>query len=172
MQRYIEQLITDIRQATWRTRPPHEIWDGIDPDDEIDNEDLSYVEEFIYGKEERISSITGIGRELLPPIDKLNPEQAGLLASELEKLLKVFNFYPDFPKDYPVHFRYPLLYDLWNKKYVPLSFGESHIEFCSYDVKECPFPGYCKTCEEVALQMELDEHPLQEETDSDPEMPF
>jgi hypothetical protein len=159
MQRYIEQLIEDLQAATWKTRPPHAIWDGIDPDNENDSDDISYVEEFIYGQEERISSITGIERKLLPPVDGLSDDQAGILATELEKLLNVFNFYPDFPGDYPAHLRYPLLLGLWNKKYVPLSFGESHIGFCSFDEKECPFPGYCSTCKEIKRQMEIDEHP-------------
>lgn len=172
MHRYIEQLITDIRQATWKIRPPHEIWEGTDPDDEIENEDLSYVEESIYGQKERISSITGIGRELLPPLEKMSADQAGLLAAELEKLLNVFHFFPDFPEGYPSHSRYPFLYDLWEKEYVPLSFGELHIEFCSYDEKECPFPGYCKTCEEIAAQMEADENAQSKIPDDEIDLPF
>jgi len=172
MHRYIEQLISDIRQATWKIRPPHEIWDGVDPDDEVENEDLSYVEETIYGQKEKISAITGIRKELLPPPDLLNIEQAELIATELEKMLNVFNFFPDFPEDFPAHLRYPFLINIWENEYVPLSFGELHIELCSYDANECPFPGYCKICNEITAQMEADENPQSKIPDEEIDLPF
>jgi len=40
MHRYIQQLITDFRQATWRIHPPHEIWNGTYPDDEMKENDI------------------------------------------------------------------------------------------------------------------------------------
>lgn len=40
---------------------------------------------------------------------------------------------------------------------MPLSFGENHIDFCDLNVDECPFPGYCNTCKEVAEQMKSDD---------------
>lgn len=53
MKRYIEQLIEDINQATWRIKPPHEIWEKseVDPYDEVELEDISHVEQYIYGEE-------------------------------------------------------------------------------------------------------------------------
>lgn len=156
MQRYIEQLIEDIHKASWNTRAPHEIWElsEADPDDEIDTEDLSYVEQCIYGEEIPISEITGIEAITLPPPEKLNDEQQTLLVVELEKLLLNYHFHLDFPTNYPLHLRYPFIRDLWSESHVPLSIGENHIEFCSYEEESCPFPGYCKTCEEVAFEME------------------
>jgi hypothetical protein len=176
MERYITQLISDIRQATWNLKPPHEIWEDVDPDNEVELEDISYVEEYVYGKPEKISAITSIATELLPYPEKLNEDQAGLLASELEKLLNFFHFYLDFPEDYPLHFRYPFIREIWDDEYVPLSFGESHIEFCDYDETICPFPGYCNTCKEVDEQMKHDEEIVKRNRSNDPdqddELPF
>lgn len=33
MKRYIEQLIDDLHKATWKMKPPHEMWEesGADP---------------------------------------------------------------------------------------------------------------------------------------------
>ncbi len=47
MQRYIEQLISDIRSATHNSQPPNEIWmeSGANPDNELELEDMSYVED-------------------------------------------------------------------------------------------------------------------------------
>ncbi len=159
MERYLEQLIGDIRNATWKVSPPHEIWEksGADPDNELELEDMSYVEQYVYGDEISISEITGIEQELLPPVEQLPELQQEVLASELEKLLNVHHFFPDFPADYPVLLRYPFLRQLWSESHVPLSFGENHIEFCDYEEEYCPFPGYCTSCAGFKAQMKADE---------------
>jgi len=159
MERYIEQLIDDIHKATWNIRPPHEIWTLSDanPDDELELEDMAFVEKNLYGKKRRISKITGIESELLPPSGKLTAQQQALLATELEKLLQLFHFTLDFPENYPSDLRYPFIRKFWDEKHVPLSFGDDHIEFCDMNEDECPFPGYCTTCKEVAAQMKYDE---------------
>lgn len=159
MKRYLEQLIDDLHKATWNMKPPHEIWEDseADPDDEVELEDMSQVEKYMYGDEEPILLITGINCEQLPPAEKLSQQQQALLAVELEKLLQYFHFYLDFPGNYPAHLRYPFILKFWEEKHVALSFGENHIEFCSYDEEHCPFPGYCNTCKEVAEEMKFDE---------------
>ncbi len=159
MQRYIEQLIEDLREATWKVRPPHELWEesGADPDDELELEDMSYIEKIMYGEAEPISEITGIDIKQLPQADKLTQQEQSILATELEKLLQYFYFYLDFPENYPAHLRYPFILKIWAEEHVALSFGENHIEFCDMDEEFCPFPGYCNTCNEVAEQMKFDE---------------
>jgi len=159
MERYIEQLIDDIHKATWNIRPPHEIWplSKADPDNELELEDMAFAEKNLYGMEKRISKITGIDFELLPPSSKLTSQQQARLAAELEKLLQIFHFTLDFPENYPADLRYPFILKIWNEEHVPLSFGDSHIEFCDMNEDECPFPGYCTTCKEVAAQMKSDE---------------
>lgn len=159
MQRYIEQLIDDLHKATWNIRPPHTLWEdsGADPDNELERDDLSYVEKYVYGDETPISGITGISQEQLPPPEKLNHDQQALLAVELEKHLQYFHFCLDFPIDYPAHLRYPFIWKFWSENQVALSFGENHIEFCDYDEEHCPFPGYCNTCKEVAERMKYEE---------------
>jgi hypothetical protein len=173
MQRYIEQLIEDIHKATWDLKPPHPLWEesGADPDNELELEDMSYVEKYIDGDMVPISDITGIGQEQLPPPEQLSQEQQALLATELEKLLQYFHFRLDFPLDYPAHMRYSFIWDFWEEEHVPLSFGESHIEFCEYDEELCPFPGYCNSCREVAEQMKFDEdHGKLADFEIDPEL--
>jgi len=159
MQHYLEQLIDDLHKATWGMKPPLKIWEDseADPDDELELDDMSQVEKYLYGDAKPISGITGIVQEQLPPVEKLNKEQLALLAVELEKLLQYFHFYLDFPKDYPAHLRYAFIRKFWEEKHVALSFGENHIEFCDYDEANCPFPGYCYTCKEVSAQMKFDE---------------
>ena len=159
MERYIEQLIDDIHKATWNIRPPHEIWEksGADPDDELELQDISFVEEFVYGKKEKISKITGIKAKMLPLGEKLTSAQQAQLASELENLLQFFHFILDFPENYPTELRYAFIRKIWKKKYIPISFGEKHIELCSFNEEKCPFPGYCTICKEIATELKCDE---------------
>jgi len=157
MQRYIEQLIEDLHRSSWNVKKPHEIWDEIDQDNPNDADDISYVEEYVYGKREKISKITGIKRKLLPPPEQLSDEQLERLAIELEKFLEMFHFHLDFPQTYPHMLRYRFIRDFWKQKHVALSFGENHIEFCNYEEDNCPFPGYCNICKETEAQMKYDE---------------
>lgn len=154
MEKYIEQLIKDIRKATFNIRPPRDLWADADPDDESEVEDLAYAEEFIYGEKEPVESITGIKADALPPKEKLTTKQQELLAVELEKLLNYFNFRFEFPENLPVHLRYPFLRDFWHEEKVALSFGESLVEMCDFDEENCPFPGYCAGCAEFAKEEE------------------
>jgi hypothetical protein len=156
---YLEQLVDDIHKATLKVTPPHPLWleSGADPDDEVELEDMLYAEKFMYGDEKPISDITGIDAAALPPPEKLTGEQQAMLAVELEKLLQFFHFYLDFPETYPVHMRYPFIRDIWSESFVPISFGEDHIEFCDYEEEKCPFPGYCSICKDIAEDMKHDE---------------
>lgn len=159
MERYIQQLIEDLHQATYNVRPPHSLWadSEADPQDELELEDMSHVEKYLYGKKEPIGSITGIDANLLPPAEKLTTNQQALLAAELENLLDFFHFQLEFPSDFPAHLRYPFIKNFWNESHVPMSFGTTHIEFCDYEKENCPFPGYCNTCDEVEAQIKYDE---------------
>jgi hypothetical protein len=161
MQHYLDHLIDDLRRATLTLRPPNDIWSEseADPDNELELEDMSYIEKYVYGEEIPVAQITGIDAACLPPPEMLTEEQKALLSGELEKMLEVFHFIMDFPRNYPMHSRYSFIRNFWNEKHVLMSFGESHIEFCDYDLNECPFPGYCDICDEVARQMKYDNTP-------------
>ena len=176
MQRYIEQLIEDIREAMPNCNPAIELKDNSVHDDESFLKHIEDVEKYLHSEGELISTITGIDFNLLPPPKKLTSEQQERLATELEKLLQYFHFELDFPINYPVYLRYPFIKKFWEEKHAALSFGTSHIEFCDYDEENCPFPGYCKTCEEVNAQMKFDEEQangnyIDERLDLD-ELPF
>ena len=177
MKRYIEQLIEDIHRATWNLKPPRDLWDHADLNSELEIEDMSFVEKYIYGDKEPVSGITGIDCNQLPPTEKLTVEQRALLAGKLEELLEYFHFHLDFPDTYPAHLRYPFIKNFWAEEHVLMSFGENHIKFCDDDEENCPFPGYCNTCKEVAEQFRHDEeiekrYRESDGNDEDIEIPF
>jgi len=153
MEHYLGQLIDDIRRASWNVKPPHELWgeSEADPDNELELEDMSFIEQYVEGEEQPIGQTTGIAPELL------NEQQQAQLSVELEKLLDVFHFKLDFPESFPANLRYPFIRNFWDESHVPLSFGENHIELCDLEEENCPFPGHSDTCKEVAAQMKFDE---------------
>ena len=148
MDNYIKQLIIEFHKAREIVKPPHELWNDIDMDDEGEIEDLSFIEEYYYAKRYKISKITGINTEKLPPDEKLNDNQISLLTKEMIELLNHYHLYPDFPEGVPDRLKYKELRKKWDTEKPALSFGEAHIEFCEYEKENCPFPGYCDTCDE------------------------
>lgn len=157
MDHYITQLIEDMHAARSKTTPPSQQWDYVDFEDHGEIEDMSYVEEFLYGEKKPLSQITGIDTHFLPPPERLTPHQKETLASEIEALLLHFNFEADFPRSLPQREKYPFLRELWDQKFTEVSFGTIHIEFCEYDLESCPFPEHCKVCEEMIIQMKQEE---------------
>ncbi len=157
MNRYIEQLIEDIRNAAEHA-PPQE-FDNSEPDDEEALEmELEESERIINGPFERLSDIVGISRKLLPAPDRLNEGQKKQLVIELEKLLNAYNFFPDYPEKVPFDMLYEAFYKIWDDGFVRITSGQYHIEFCDYDEATCPFPGFCQFCNEDNLPEEIPEN--------------
>jgi len=169
MERYIEQLIGDIHERMQNADPPSDLWlESVSGQtDETEPEGLAYIDEYLYGEKKPISRITGFDLNLFPPPERLNKEQQALLACELEKLLLHLNFYLDFPANYPNHLRYPFILKFWAEEHVHVSFGESHIEFCSYDEEDCPFPGYCTSCADFNASLSADNKKQHHESDEE-----
>ncbi|MCD6355458.1 MAG: hypothetical protein J7L95_07910 [Prolixibacteraceae bacterium] len=176
MQHYIEQLVGDIRRASWNLKPPREVWSDANLNDKGEMEDMSYVEQYIYGEKEPVSQFTGIEQHELPPPEKLTEKEQATLAVELERMLQNFHFHLDFPSGFPAALRYPFIRKFWDEEHVVLSFGESHIEFCEYEEENCPFPGYCNICNEIKEQEKFDQEQLRKnkglEGMDDDELPF
>lgn len=147
MQRYIEQLIEDIREAALLA-PADPFADNTISDEEALELELDEAERFSTGPFEKLSDIIGISKNLLPAPERLNDEQLQALSTEMINLLIKFNFIPEYPVDVPYKLLYKALLSIWDDDYVLLTTGQSHIEFCDYDEDTCPFPGYCKLCKE------------------------
>lgn len=145
MQRYIEQLIDDLRQAA-SLAPPDIIDDPEIDDEEALEMELEEAERIVSGPFEKLSDIVGIPKKMLPGPDRLNTDHVSMLVPEIEKLLNAYNFYPDYPENVPYNLLYKALYNIWDDEFVKVNSGQYHIEFCDYDKDNCPFPGYCDFC--------------------------
>ena len=79
MERYIEQLISDIRQSRTIVTPPNiDFWESVDVNNENEVEDIAYIESGM-ATPLPISEITGIKTETLtfgtpyPPLARTRP---------------------------------------------------------------------------------------------------
>ena len=97
MQRYIEQLIDDLRQAAEQA-PPDIIDDPEIDDEEALEMELEEAERIVSGPFEKLSDILGIPKKMLPGPNRLKDEHVRILVPEIEKLLNAYNFYPDYPE--------------------------------------------------------------------------
>ncbi len=154
MQRYIDQLIEDFREIT--SGMEHEAETAIEAvsDDESFWAHIEDVENYLHGERVPVSVITGIASEMLPPPEKLSMQQKEQLSIELEAFLEYFLFSLEFPENYPNHLRYSFIRNFWNEQHTKMRTGTSHIEFCSYDKENCPFPDYCTSCDEFDADIE------------------
>ena len=150
IQKYIEQLLADLQKAAENAANPDPLKNKMVSSAQDFQNHIAQVEEYLHGPMYRLSDIVGIDAAMLPADDLLSDEQTALLATEMESLLNAFNYYPDFPqntgKEVPPRLRYRAMRSRWESEQTIMSFGESHLEFCSYDEEACPFPGYCNTC--------------------------
>jgi len=139
MEKYVQQLVDDLREAATKVHEPDPLW-HVDGSEEL--EGFEDVERFLHGPLEKLSAIVGIESVVFPPAERLTEGQQATLFSEMEALLAAYFFVPDFPDGLPITLRYRLLRTHWDDEYVFMGAGagESHIEFCAYVVQECPFP--------------------------------
>jgi len=148
MNRYIEQLVDDIRQAAQNApgvpASDDELLPGFydeDPFDEIESE--------LNATEEKLSEIVGIPLAMLPSPEKLNSMHLKLVTNALIHLLDAWHFIPEFPLKAPYDLKYKALRTIWENNYPYSKNGYFHIEFCDFNPKNCLFTGYCDLCIET-----------------------
>lgn len=171
MQKYITQLIEDLHQIAKEVNPSGNTEDEPIHDDESFFRHISDVENYLHGEQIPVSEITGILHEQLPPPENLSEKQQAQLTVELECFLEYFHFVLDFPQNYPNHLRYPFIRKFWTEKHTVMQFGNSHIEFCNYEKENCPFLGYCSTCDDFNLDNEDSDNTKFVDTDAK-DLPF
>ncbi len=163
MQRYIDQLIGDIREAKNRPRPQKM---ELPPELEF----VRGAEEYIHGELFEMGSLFGLKKIQFPPVEKLNPGQIENFVIEFEQLWKAFNFYPVFPDGLPIEIKYKIFVDYLEHKTTYVTAGNNHFEFCTYDPDSCPLPEEFCTCKD--FKIEDDEIDMSNFKSNDSDLPF
>lgn len=161
MQKYLNQLIEDMRLASLRV-PQSKIPDGeFDPDYMMELEDM---------EEQPMSEWFGLEKEQFPPSDRLAPDQLELMAHEFEELWGAYSFDPFFPEGLPAKRRYELMRDYLDHKCTHWPGGWIHtFEFCHYDPDHCPFGNeYCR-CKDFDYEQSAN---INDSKTSEDDLPF
>ena len=147
MERYLEQLIGDLKAATKYApvnKPQNEM------DDSSIMEELHEIDRIIIEEPEiPMHKIFGIDPIIFPPSDRLSDEQATILTNEILELWQQFNIDVVVPPNFPLPRLYPLLVKKFTEPFLYFPMGMTSIEFCDYDVSKCPFGDEYCMCKDI-----------------------
>ena len=138
MQKYIDQLIADIKQTI------KEI-DLDTPDTEPTIDDILAESERFVENDALVSMFAHFGfkKEDFPPEDKLSDSQVEKLTFAILIMWAIFNYTAVFPDEIPPRLLYPLLCKRMEEPTLLMEYGHINIEFCEYNPETCPFGKYC-----------------------------
>jgi hypothetical protein len=140
MELYMTQLSEDLRIASKKAATSAERELAAMSNDDVFEQHLLDVEKYIHGEREALSAILGFEQPQFPPPERITITQQEALFADMNALLHAFNFCAEFPPDLPAHLKYAVLRENWDMECVLVASGCSHLEFCEYEPKECPFP--------------------------------
>ncbi len=143
MENYLKQLIADMRHAA-KNLPQKPYYD-IPPE----AEGIEYVIEWENAIEKPMHDWIGLTKDLFPPPEKLSEKELAMMVDEILKLWQAYNFYADLPENLPAGIVYKVLVDYFDKPVAWISEGNMHIEFCSYDPENCPWPIEFCMCKDL-----------------------
>ena len=148
MQRYIQQLIQDFKEA--ENNPVSEPDFG-DSYQEFEKTMLE-IEEARY---EDSKSVVGVSYEELPPADKMTVQQTQDLLEALLNALAAKGTHVSFPGNgIPVKLAYTEIREQFKKGFHAVPGW--NIDFCSGDCLDCAFVNYCSSVTDILTKEELE----------------
>lgn len=142
MQRYVDQLIEDIKRAK-RKESKHKIKKLYDDDFEKQMEAIESTPDI------QLSDQVGIQIEELPPFELLTLEQAQKIADTIVESLATYGLNVILPKEVPTELRYKLVRDLFKEEMQLIPGWTNNYNFCSGECFGCKIGDYCSTRKEV-----------------------
>lgn len=144
MQKYIDQIVDDLNKLM-DVPPPFEKYE--EPYD-FNRMMMDFETAFLHQEGIPADEFTKITREELPPAERMSREQIHLLTKAMMDFLMHCQYFPEFPDNLPEEIMYKTLRENWEKFILPEVPVCCHQEFCEYEKENCPFPGYCTSCDE------------------------
>jgi hypothetical protein len=140
---YIPVLLEDLAAAKLRVPDvPKCLYDEFGPE-------LSYVVEWERAPYRKMSELFAVPKEAFPPPEQLTDDDVQKIVDAIIDLWRAYNFDPVFPEELPARPAYRALVSYWEKEVQFISEGTMHIEFCSYEPEECPFPKEFCMCKDL-----------------------
>ena len=145
MERYLEQLLEEIKAAEGRIPPPDEPY----PDCLIDKEryPFPYLYEWENHRTPQLSELLGLEKTQFPPAERLSAPQMQAIIDAMFELWAVFNLYPEIPEGIPLDLLYTVVVNELDEYHDYIPEEKTEIDFCSYNCELCQLGKYCH-CEE------------------------
>jgi len=158
MQHYLDQLLADLAQAAEQPLPIPD-YKLLNPDHPALEYKLDYIVAWETAPDLPMPEAFGLAAEALPPPEMLTEAQADQLNAAVLKLWEVNSLFAVLPETRPPplvvyrELRHKWLHDTIRL----LPDGCSHLEFCAYNVSECPWgPEFCSCQHDPALPYDLE----------------
>ncbi len=136
MQKHVDQLLTDIRQAKEKA-PEKPVFSDNYKEYEAQMLALEDAPETTYEK------LTGLSYEQFPPSNTLNEVQLTDLINSITETLKAYDIWIELPEGVPLAKRYNLIRELFTEKINYMPGFSNHIDFCSGTCEGCKIENYC-----------------------------
>jgi hypothetical protein len=149
MQRYIDQLIEDLKAAHKVIEPKSKSWEDDEDDDEM-QDFFADVDNYVSGDHDQVIAVAlALIPEQFPPFEMLTTAQMLQVSDALADLLASWNISVDMPEKLPIEKAYPLMVSVLEKKTYFSEYGNTVMELCNYDSASCPFGiEYCRCKDE------------------------
>lgn len=155
MQRYIEQLIDDFKEAQNHVPPDPKL--GTENSYEEFEEKMFAIET---APDVTAKALFGISYEEIPPAEKLSKNQMRQIMEAMIEMLTAFNFYIELPQNVPLQLQYKLLRDFFSEDIHYMPGFTHHLDFCDGWCPDCEILEYCDvwqdswTMEEIKAEQE------------------
>lgn len=160
MQRYIEQVINDLRQAK-KNVPP-------EPDfGETYKEFEKTMWEIENAPDIDVKKTFGVSFEELPPPEKLTVKQMQQLIDAIEDTWNAFRISVELPCDIPVKLKYELFRDEFDEENNPIPGYANVFSFCDGWCPGCKLAEYCPSRREIWNDDEFEEARREEHNSGD-----
>jgi len=146
MQKYVNQLIEDIKGAVEHIPPP--LNEAL-----IDKEryPIPYLYEWENAPEQKMSDMFQLEKIQFPPASRLTNAQMEQIIDAILELWEAYNFGWSIPNDIPIPRIYELLVNELDENHQYLSHGGAVIDFCCYWPEGCALKEYCQ-CIEIWME--------------------
>jgi hypothetical protein len=144
MENYLNQLLNDLKAA--HREPLANVSESME-------DHFREVDRYVSGDGKMpFSQHCGMQTEQFPREHLLTEAQAGVLNEAVAELMHSWNLSPSFPEQLPELIKYRFLRVIPDHEVLIMDFGTTHIEFCVYDSKNCPFGAEYCTCKQFSDQ--------------------
>ena len=145
LQRYIDQLLTDIEVATNNVPASYHTWEE-QADEEFGL--LPWMEDADNAPKKSLEEWSGLKKEQFPPESRLTDAQISVLLEAIKKMLDAYNCSAVFQISVPERIQYRVIRARFNQKVPMLKANYFFFEFCDKkdgdaDRSQCLLGEYC-----------------------------